>query len=144
MTLDQLLNILKENGYKATGARKTLLEVLCHHVHTLLTMDELIQLVQNIDSKINASTVYRNIDLLKSLNLIYKSIDDQGISQVKLICTHSHHHHMICEVCGKIVIYDLCHEQLYDRFAEQHGFQLTSHSLELRGICSDCQLVQKL
>lgn len=139
MTLDYILEQLKLKGYRATEPRQIILKVLLKNIKSVLSADELYLLVKDEDLKVNRSTVYRNIDILTELNLIYKTINDQGITKVKLICTEEHHHHLMCDVCGKIVLYHNCASTEYNKFAKKHGFELTSHTLELHGICRECK-----
>ncbi len=141
MTLNQLIEQLKQKGYKVTEPRKIILSILINNIETVITADELYLMVKLENKKINRSTVYRNIDILTELSLLYKTITPQGISKVKLKCTTSHHHHLICDICGKIVIYDDCEFTKYNKFAETNGFTLTGHTLELHGICTNCKSV---
>jgi len=51
-----------------------------------------------------------------------------------------HHHHIVCQVCGKVVDVDC---DLF-KFREQDietatGFSIQHHSIEFEGICRDCQ-----
>lgn len=140
MTLDKILEILKAKGYKITKHRKCIVSILMSNIDTLLTVEELYDLCKAVDRQINRSTVYRNIEILGQLKLLFKSVNDDGSSRFKLICTEEHHHHMICDLCGKIVIYNYCDSGNYSLFAKSHGFILTGHTLELHGICQDCQL----
>jgi len=139
MTLSYILEQLKLNGYRATEPRRIILTVLLKQIHTVLSADELYLLVKEEDKKVNRSTVYRNIEILTELELLYKTITDQGITKVKLICTDEHHHHLICDICGKIVIFHNCNSSYYSEFAKSHGFTLTGHTLELHGLCDNCK-----
>lgn len=139
MTLDYLIEQLKTNGFKTTGQRLVILDVLINNIDAILSADDLYKLILKKDNTINRSTVYRTLELLESLELLHKSINDSGISRVKLICSAGHHHHMICDKCGKIVIYTSCDHDKYYKFAEANGFVLTGHTLELHGVCSECQ-----
>ena len=51
-----------------------------------------------------------------------------------------HHDHMICTQCGKIIEFN--HpliEKLQEEVAANQGFRMTSHKLDLFGICKDCR-----
>ena len=51
-----------------------------------------------------------------------------------------HHDHLICTRCGTIVEFENDRiEALQDKVARQHGFQVTSHKMELYGFCESCQ-----
>lgn len=52
-----------------------------------------------------------------------------------------HHDHLICTRCGTIIEFENDRiEMLQDRVAKQNGFRVTSHKMELYGLCSECQL----
>lgn len=139
MTYIQVVDLLKSKGYKITENRRVLLEVLFDNVHQLLTIETLYTLIQTRNPKINKSTLYRNIETLQGLNLLFKKVADSGASTYKIICSQDHHHHMICDACGSIVIYNQCDNAAYAAFAKAKGFILTGHTLELHGLCKDCQ-----
>jgi len=141
MNLNQIINQLKAKGYKVTQPRKTILNILLKNMSTMMTADEIFLMVKLEDQKINRSTVYRNIDTLSELGLIYKTLSSTGITKIKLRCCTEHHHHLICDKCGTIVVYDDCESKKYKAFAESKGFEITGHTLELHGICSKCRLL---
>ncbi len=140
MTLSYILDKLKTKGYRATEPRKIIFKILLNNMQTVLSADELYILAKKENGNVNRSTVYRNIDILSDLSLLFRSINDQGITKVKLVCTEEHHHHLVCDACGKIVIYHNCANSEYNEFARKHGFELTGHTLELHGICDDCKV----
>lgn len=141
MTLNQILDQLKLKGYKSTEPRKAILRVLLANSSTMMTADEIFLMVKSENKKINRSTVYRNIDTLTDSGLIAKTITHSGVTKVKIKCTDAHHHHLICDICGTIVVYTHCESEKYKAFAESHDFVLTGHTLELHGICKKCQSI---
>ena len=143
MKLEQILEQLKVSGYKATAPRTLILRILINNHELVLSADEIYLLVKLENEKINRSTVYRNLEILSEENLLYKTITEQGITKVKLRCCDKHHHHLICDMCGKIVVFDQCTSELYNDFAKSNGFILTGHTLELHGICATCQLLKR-
>ena len=139
MTFAAIVDLLKSKGYKITKNRLVLLEVLFENIHQLLTIEELYSLIKAKNPKINRSTVYRNIETLQGLNLLFKKVAASGTSTYKVVCSDEHHHHMICDTCGSIVIYHHCDFSAYEAFAKANGFILTGHTLELHGLCQSCQ-----
>jgi Fur family ferric uptake transcriptional regulator len=56
------------------------------------------------------------------------------------IANKPHHDHLICSICGKIVEFENEEiERIQHQIAEENGFVLTDHLMQLYGICSDCQ-----
>jgi Fe2+ or Zn2+ uptake regulation protein len=138
MTKASIIELLQSKGYKITDSRTMLLDILFENIHQLLTIESLYDFMIKKKPTLNKSTLYRNIETLQSLNLLFKKVGQNATASYKLICSNKHHHHMICDACGKIVVYDQCDFEKYDHFASANGFHLTGHTLELHGICEKC------
>ncbi|WP_029088519.1 Fur family transcriptional regulator [Brevibacterium album] len=50
-----------------------------------------------------------------------------------------HHHHLICESCGRAVEISPPHEDWLPRVAEDNGFSISHHQMEVFGLCADCR-----
>lgn len=50
----------------------------------------------------------------------------------------SHHHHLICERCGRAVNVAPPIGDWLDRTAQQHGFRVSHHQVEVFGLCESC------
>jgi Fe2+ or Zn2+ uptake regulation protein len=140
MQVDLIIKKLKENQCRITPQRKAILDILAQHQYKLLTADALLELCQESNPDINLTTIYRNIELLDQLNLLYKMNIDRNTTAYKFICGNHHHHHLICLGCGKLVPIEYCPitTALTD-LVESKDFILTDHNLELFGYCKDCR-----
>jgi Fur family ferric uptake transcriptional regulator len=50
-----------------------------------------------------------------------------------------HHDHLVCTSCGAIIEFENSRiEELQEKVAQEHGFQIVSHRLELYGKCGKC------
>lgn len=139
MSLNDLLDILKCNGYKITEQRKTILQVLASNTNNLISVENILSKSKEIYNKTNMSTVYRNLEVLEKLNLVYKVITENGTTLYKLICSDKHHHHIICKKCGKTEVIDFCPINTFKKLSKDRNFNLTDHKLELYGYCMDCE-----
>lgn len=138
LELKDLLEKLKKNGYKITEQRKAILCTLVHNKNTLMSVEQLLSHAQKINYNTNMSTVYRNLEILEKLDLLYKITMDTGITFYKLICSYEHHHHIICKKCGKTEKINYCPINKFEEISEEKKFRLTEHKLELYGYCHDC------
>lgn len=138
MTLDELIDLLKSNHYKITAQRKAILQILTDNHQGVLMVDDIYRLAKKIYPKTNMSTVYRNLELLEDLNLLYKIMNDNGAMSYKIKCCHGHHHHIICQDCGKTEVIDYCPLETFKRLASEKNYKLSSHKLELYGFCDGC------
>lgn len=136
--LETLLEHLKMNGYRMTGPRQVVLEALIASQDKFLSVDALCDLVKTQDSKVNVTTVYRNLEALESLGLVHKTLFEDHVAYFKLTCHHHHHHHMICTSCGKITIIDYCPMESLKKMAQQEQFIIEGHRLEIFGKCKQC------
>ncbi|EOD01499.1 Fur family transcriptional regulator [Caldisalinibacter kiritimatiensis] len=144
MSIEELQKKLKENGYKITSQRKAILEVLIDYQDHFISAEKLFNKVKIKNSKVNLSTIYRNLDILNSLDFVHKITINDDYSLFSLVSLDEHHHHIICKCCGKTEVIPFCPFDDLKAFAEEKGFDLTQHKIELYGYCKDCKHKNKL
>lgn len=90
------------------------------------------------------ATVYRTLDLLVQCDLIREHDFGEGFKRYEPRPGHPHHEHMICEECGRVVEFeepDL--DGLQAALAEEYGFEIRWHRLDLFGLCATCRRAKK-
>lgn len=137
--LGELEAVLREKGYKLTDQRRLIIEAFNenpgHH-----TAQEIFDLVKEKLNGINFSTIYRNLELLNTLEIINKLQIESGISHYELHGS-GHHHHIICKKCGATREIDICpYKNLEEEQLNAIGFKATDHKFEIYGYCSRCSL----
>jgi len=140
MTFEYLVEQIKKHRGRMTPQREIILRHLVDHQNELLTADRLLVLSQKENPQINMTTIYRNLEVLEEMNLIYKLNIDPTTSAFKLTCdANEHHHHIICKSCGKMIAINYCpmSPELLDK-AKKSGFTITDHNLDLYGLCDSC------
>lgn len=144
MKLDQVIDQLKKNKYRITTQRLAFLETMVANQSTLMTVEEITMLCRKKYSDINTTTIYRNIEMLQALDLVYALNVDRHTVAYKLLCNDHHHHHIICSNCGEMAPIDYCPvtPELQEMLTKK-GYELKSHNLDLYGICSECHDIQK-
>lgn len=89
------------------------------------------------------TTVYRNLPLLLEAGIIRRATvfdETHGGATYECVWGHSHHDHLICARCGKLVEFSYpAIEVLQEAIARDYGFVLLSHQFELVGLCTQCQ-----
>ncbi len=138
--LEEFKKLLKLNSLKFTSQREAILKTLFEHQEHF-TPENLYLLVKEQYPSLNVgiTTIYRTLNLLED-NGIATSISFGVLGKKFELSTKSHHDHLICKECGKIVEFsDQKIEQLQEKIAKLHNFRLTDHLMQLYGICSDCQ-----
>jgi len=86
------------------------------------------------------ATVYRTLDLLIGAGLVQEHDFGEGFKRYEPLAAQSHHEHLICLNCGKVVDFSSERiERMKSLIADEHGFRHHHHRLEIYGICRDCQ-----
>lgn len=118
-------------GLKITGQRKAILRVL-GEARDHPTIDDLFGRANKIDNTISMATVYRTLSTLEELGLVIHHSFKDNASRYEL--KHSDHHHIIDVNSQEIVEFkDERLEKLVKEIAQEKGFDLMSHRIELYG-----------
>ncbi|CAI8221348.1 MAG: Fur family transcriptional regulator [Sulfurovum sp.] len=136
----ELKKIVKLKGLKYTEQREIVLNILLH-AEDHLTAEEVYNLVKDHypESNIGIATVYRALSFLEEVDLI-SSIAFGTDGKKYESNDKSHHDHLICTKCGKIIeFFDKEIEDRQDKIAYENGFEITGHSMQLYGLCSTCK-----
>jgi Fur family transcriptional regulator, ferric uptake regulator len=131
-----LKEALKAKGSSLTKTRQQVFNALADS--DTLTMN---QLTRKLIHKMDRATVYRTIELFEKLGIVNR-VQIGWKYKLELSDTFAgHHHHATCMQCGKVVAFEENPglESDIHALAEGLGYKLTSHSLELRGLCPICQ-----
>jgi Fur family ferric uptake transcriptional regulator len=98
------------------------------------------KLVDKTKGTMDKSTVYRTIDLFEKIK-ITKRVYSGWKYSIELSDQFSpHHHHFTCTNCGSVTSF-LESQSLMNEFSNLEktlNSKITSHSLELRGLCRNC------
>lgn len=138
--LSNFKTLLKKNNLKFTIQREVILETL-YDSKEHLTPESLHHLIQKKypDLKTGIATVYRTLALLEESNMVTSlSFGAQGKKYE--LGAKEHHDHLICTQCGNIT--EFVDEQIEGRqhkIAEQLKFKMQDHSMQIYGICKQCQ-----
>ena len=96
-------------------------------------VDELHKRVSKLDSKVSIATVYRTVKLFEEAGVVAKH-DFKGSKARYEQTTMEHHDHLIDVNTGEIIEFvnnDI--EKLQKKVAEELGYKLVDHRLELYG-----------
>lgn len=90
--------------------------------------------------KVGLATVYRNLRSLAEDDAIDMLMAPDGEALYRRCDVKAHHHHLVCRKCLRsIEIHADGMEEWLGKLVDQHGFTDVEHSLEIFGICPDCQ-----
>lgn len=130
--------LLNSSSQRVTTQRTLLLELLRHsggHVDA----DELYRRARKKNSRISLSTVYRNLQLFKKLELVDERHFDEEHHHYE-VKSGEEHQHLLCIRCGKVVEFDYpISGKLEEDIGKKFDFDITGIEIHMTGLCSDCR-----
>jgi Fur family transcriptional regulator, ferric uptake regulator len=102
--------------------------------------EDLIKKLHRSNPRIGRATVYRSIEKLLRMKVLDRIDFADGSHCFRLCGRESHHHHLACTKCHRVVDLDFCLDQ--DRIAaigRQQSFSIEDHAITLYGLCKDCR-----
>ncbi|MAE51376.1 MAG: transcriptional repressor [Micavibrio sp.] len=129
--LKELQQKCSKAGLKMTGQRKVILQVL-EEAEDHPSVEAVYDRAKEIDSSISIATVYRTLNLLDELDLVIRHEFQEGYSRYEV--NWDHHHHLVDLETGEVVEFQNEElEKLKHKIAEELGYDLVDHRLELYG-----------
>jgi Fur family transcriptional regulator, ferric uptake regulator len=136
----RLQSYMAKKGLRSTAQRRLIVDTFFEGAPHM-TIEDLLTEVRARDRGIGYATVYRTLKLLAECGVASERRFGDGLSRYELSDDAStHHDHLICISCGKIVEFEEPKiEALQDEIADRYGFEITSHKHEMYGTCPDCR-----
>lgn len=103
------------------------------------TTDDLWQELRQSEPKIGRATVFRSVEKLVELGLLDRIEFADGTHHYR-VCGGTHHHHLTCTQCHRVIEVDLClPDNALQAISNQTNFAIEGHSLSLFGRCEMCR-----
>jgi Fur family transcriptional regulator, ferric uptake regulator len=137
---EQTLAALKRNG----RARRAVIELLGQQ-SCCLSAQEIFDRLRADDQPIGIASVYRSLDQLVRDGHVHRvEIGLDGARFEPILASGEHHHHIVCDDCGRIEAFeDAGLERAMARLERQTGFTIDGHEVVLHGACSHCAPARK-
>ena len=134
---------LKDKDLKLTAQRELILETFLRHKGHI-SAEALFQKAREKQEHVGFATVYRTLKHMTQCGLARELDFGDGRIQYEPELDRQHHDHMICTQCGTYIEFlNPQIEELQDQVSEKHGFKITSHRMQLYGLCQKCQKSKK-
>ncbi len=118
-------------GLKMTGQRKVILKIL-GEASDHPSVEDVYERAKDLDKSISIATVYRTLNLLDELDLVIRHEFQEGYSRYEV--NWDHHHHLVDLETGKVIEFQNDElEKLKIKIANELGYELVDHRLELYG-----------
>ena len=134
-------------GYRMTVPRQAILDVLSKTSKHLSAEDIYLE-VHKIYPHVGLTTVYRTLELLVQMDLIFKFDFGDGRARYELAegPKGAHHHHLICTKCKRVIDYtDFMDEEAEflkraeKGLAKKYKFEVKGHLIRFYGLCEKCK-----
>jgi Fur family ferric uptake transcriptional regulator len=130
---------LRGAGYRPGAAGMVVVEYLAAQP-CCRGAQEIHEALNAAGQKIGLASVYRMVDRLAEQGLVQRIDIGDGIVRYEPAHTAEHHHHLVCDACGKVEPFaDPSLEQAIEAVEERSGFSVVAHEVLLRGLCGDCR-----
>lgn len=127
---------LRAKGYRLTPQRELILAAIDDLGHA--TPDEVLAHVRTRASSVNASTVYRTLEVLEDLGLVRHAHLSDRAPTYHSISGHEHFH-LKCRGCGDVISVDVAlATSLTSRLRSDLGFVADIGHLTVFGACATC------
>ncbi len=132
-----LKKICQEKGLRMTGQRSIIADIITElgsHPAGHPDVNLIYMKASEKDSNISIATVYRTVKLFEEYGVIEKHDFKDGRSRYEPIQESNHHDHLIDIESGDVYEFSNTEiEAIQKRIAEELGFELVDHRLELYG-----------
>jgi Fur family transcriptional regulator, ferric uptake regulator len=126
-------------GHRDSGARRAVVELLGRQ-HCCLTAQEIFDQLRGEGRRVGIASVYRTLEQLSRDGYVQRIDIGAGTSRFEPIhADGEHHHHLVCDDCGKVEAFaDDELERALRRVERRTGYSVAGHDVVLRGACDDC------
>jgi Fe2+ or Zn2+ uptake regulation protein len=141
---DEVARRLAAVDQRFTSGRRGLIEVLAAADRPLSVPD--IVAASPSGAALPQSSVYRNLTVLAEAGVVRRIVGTDEHARFELAeDLAGHHHHLLCLTCGSVI--DVSAAPRLERAlseaarlaAEEVGFEVTEHRIDLVGVCSRCR-----
>jgi len=131
---------LAENNFKLTKQREMILETILAKENWHFTAEELFSAARKKDADIGMATIYRTLELMQKLDIVHVLDFNDDSRKYELFIEETHHHHLICRGCGKLIEFsDQDIDYFESELEEKYDFEILDHKLRFYGYCKECK-----
>ena len=140
--LNRFEEFLHEKNLRMTPQRRIIAETL-FATHHHIDAETLCDMVRGRNRSVSRATVYRTLSLLVESKLLDGRDYGHGYKQYEHVVGHSHHDHLICSSCGKVLEFtNESVDRVQREILEEYGYVPETYSLVIHGLCPACRTDQ--
>lgn len=131
--MERLEKLCADRGMRMTDQRRIIARVLSD-ADDHPDVEEVYKRASEVDPRISIATVYRTVRLFEEAGIIERLDFRDGRARYEEV-RDDHHHHLIDLESGRVIEFQNDElEILKEKIAEELGFKLVDHRLELYGV----------
>jgi Fur family ferric uptake transcriptional regulator len=136
---ERTLATLRSKGHRDSAARRAVIELLGRQ-HCCLTAQEIFDRLRGEGRAVGIASVYRTLEQLSRDGFVQRIDIGSGTTRFEpLHAGGDHHHHVVCDECGKVEAFaDPELERALHRVEGRTGYAVGGHDVVLRGVCGAC------
>ncbi|MDP8260286.1 MAG: transcriptional repressor [Candidatus Gygaella obscura] len=140
-------NRLSKYCCRLTKPRRSILDIL-KDTERHLSAEQIYKEALKMSSGGGLSTVYRNLELLVRIGLVWKfdAGDNKARYEIAKRLDENHHHHLICKKCNSIIDYSASVDNEKDfimerekKLSRKYNFKIENHCIDFFGLCYKCR-----
>ena len=130
---------IRRRDLRRTPERERILREI-FEIHGHFDVDGLYVQLKQKGVKVSKASIYRALPLFIDCGLIREVDFSEGHWHYEHIYGHSHHNHLRCLGCGKILEFETpALDHLEEHLARKYGYHIKGHHLQVQGYCPACR-----
>jgi len=139
MDAASILRRLREAGRRGSGPRRVIVRAIAERRGAFTAQEIADELAP---SGVGRATVFRTLGALQELGYVTRLHVGPECERYAL-CDGSHHHHLVCTICGGVFPIDAyAVDEAAAQAARAISFAVESHHLDVYGRCAACAAVR--
>jgi Fur family transcriptional regulator, ferric uptake regulator len=132
---------LRDAGHRRGPARTAVIDFLDRQ-SCAVGAQEIHDELRSLGRPIGLASVYRVLETLAEHGLLQRLDVGDGVARFEPArMDDEHHHHLVCDGCGKVEPFaDDRLEQVLRDVEERSGYAVAAHDVVLRGACTSCKV----
>jgi Fe2+ or Zn2+ uptake regulation protein len=136
-TSDALGAALDRAGYAVTAPRRAVADLVQQRDGHFTALDLLAE-AKRRRLGVGRATVFRALELFEELGLVER-LDLPNGEHAYVVCEPAHHHHVVCQRCGRDAEIEDCGiDALATAIESSTGYLVDLHRIEFFGLCPAC------
>jgi len=137
--IDATTAALSRKGLRNGGARRAVIDLLATQT-CCLTAQDIFDELRSSNRRVGIASVYRILELLTSEGFVQRIDLGSGVARYEPVWPDSHHHHLVCDNCGKVDAFeDPALERALSKVEAGSGYTVAAHDVVLHGTCGNCR-----